>query len=142
MAITIKKITLWRSEVANRAGELARVLEPLAGSDLQVVMGYRYPGNQSKAAIEVYPVAGKKGIAAARGAGLAASSIPALLVEGDNRAGMGAAFARALADAQINMDFLVAQVIGKKYSAILGFENDADTRKAAAVIRKATAKKK
>jgi hypothetical protein len=142
MAITIKKITLWRSEVANRAGELARVLEPLADADLQVVMGYRYPGNQSKAAIEVYPVAGKKGIAAARGAGLAASSIPALLVEGDNRAGMGAAFARALADAQINMDFLVAQVIGKKYSAILGFENDADTRKAAAVIRKATAKKK
>ncbi len=144
MAVTIKRITLWRGEIENRAGELAAILKPLAhaGADLQVVMGYRYPGNQSKAAIEVYPVAGKKITAAAAAAGLAASSMPALLVEGDNRAGMGAAFARALADAGINMDFLVAQVTGKKYSAIFGFENDADTKKAAAVLKKAAAKKK
>lgn len=144
MAVTIKRITLWRSEIENRAGELARILEPLAsaGADLQVAMGYRYPGNQSKAAIEVYPVAGKKVAAAAASAGLAASAIPALLVEGDNRAGRGAALARALGDAGINIDFLVAQVVGKKYSAILGFETDADTRKAATVIKKAMAKKK
>lgn len=144
MTVKIKKITLWRSEIENRAGELTRILEPLAraGADLQVVMGYRYPGNESKAAIEVYPVAGKKITAAAVAAGLAASSIPALMVEGDNRPGMGAALARALADAGINIDFLVAQVTGKKYSAIFGFENDADTRKAAAVIKKAAKKKK
>ena len=40
------------------------------------------------------------------------------------------------------MDFLVAQVIGKKYSAVFGFESEADATKCAAIIRKATATKK
>jgi hypothetical protein len=67
MAVTVKKITLWRAEVANRPGILARALEPFAGAgtDLQVVMGYRFPGNESKAAIELCPVTGKKNAAAA-----------------------------------------------------------------------------
>lgn len=144
MAVTIKKITLWRSEVANQPGELARILEPLAqaGADLQVAMGYRYPGNESKAAIEVYPVAGKKATASAKAAGLAASAIPALLVEGANKPGRGAAFARAIADAGINLDFLVAQVIGKKYSAIFGFQSEADAQKAAALLEKVKPGKK
>src|SRR5437879_3595190 len=44
MAVTVKKVTLWRSEVENKTGVLANALEPLAkaGADLQVVMGYRY----------------------------------------------------------------------------------------------------
>lgn len=144
MAVTVKKVTLWRSEVENKPGILANVLEPLAnaGADLQVVMGYRYPGNESKAAIELYPVSGKKSTAAAQAAGLSASSIPTLLVEGDNKAGLGYAIAKAIADAGINMSFLVAQVMGKKYSAIFGFETDADAHKAATLIKKATASKK
>ena len=66
MAVTVKRITLWRAEVANTPGILARALEPFAGTgtDLQVVMGYRFPGNESKAAIELYPVTGKKNPAA------------------------------------------------------------------------------
>jgi hypothetical protein len=40
------------------------------------------------------------------------------------------------------MDFLVAQVVGRKYSAVFGFESDADATKCAAIIRKATAVKK
>lgn len=144
MAVTVKKVTLWRSEVENKPGILANVLEPLAnaGADLQVVMGYRYPGNESKAAIELYPVSGKKSTAAAQAAGLSASSIPTLLVEGDNKAGLGYAIAKAIADAGINMSFLVAQVMGNKYSAIFGFETDADAHKAATLIKKATASKK
>lgn len=78
MAVTVKKIALWRSEVENRPGVLAHTLEPLAsaGADLQVIMGYRYPGNESKAAIELYPVSGKKSAAAAQAAGLSSSPIP------------------------------------------------------------------
>src|SRR5262245_59118860 len=66
----------------------------------------------------------------------------ALLVEGDNRAGLGYATAQAIAGAGINMDFLLAQVVGRKYSAVFGFESDADATKCAAIIRKATASKK
>src|SRR5438552_939878 len=98
MGLTVKRITLWRAEVENRAGVLATTLEPLAqaGADLRLVMGYRFPQNPERSAIELYPVTGKRLAAAAQQAGLGeAKDIPCLLVEGDNRAGLGAAIARA-----------------------------------------------
>ena len=141
MAITLKKITLWRKETNNKPGALADTLAPLARArtDLQAVMGYRYPGDQGKAAIELHPVSGKKAIEAAQSAGLAASSIPTVLVQGDNRPGLGHAIAKALADAGINLSFVLAQVVGRKYAAVFGFENDSDAAKAIALIRKAAA---
>lgn len=144
MAVKVKRITLWRCEVENRVGALAQALDPFAGAGLglQLVMGYRYPGNSTKAAIELYPVSGKKGAAAARAAGLSATSIPTLLVEGDDRAGLGAAMSRAMADAGIDMSFLVAQVVGRKYSAVVGFESEADAAKAASLIKRAAGPRK
>lgn len=144
MAVKVKRITLWRKELENRAGTLAGTLEPLAkaGADLQIVMGYRYPGEGAKAAVELYPIANKKATAAAQGAGLMPSAIAAVLVEGDNRAGIGNRISQAIAEAGINLDFLVAQVIGRKYAAVIGFENEADADRATALIKKATAKKK
>jgi hypothetical protein len=138
MALRIKAITLWRRELENKPGALARTLEPLAsaGADLKVVMGYRQPGGEETAVVELYPVSGKRVTAAARAAGLTAASIPALLVEGDNRAGTAHAATRALADAGINLNFLLAQVIGNRYSAVLGFESDGDARRAASLIKK------
>jgi hypothetical protein len=144
MALTLKKIVLWRKEVNDRTGMLASALAPLAhaGTDVHVVMAYRFPHQDSKAAIELYPVTGKKSAAAAKEAGFSASDIPALLVEGDNRAGFGYTAAQAIANAGINLDFLVAQVVGKKYSAVFGFESAADAARCAAIIRKAGATKK
>jgi hypothetical protein len=141
MAITLKKITLWRKEVDNKPGALADTLALLAqaGTDLQAVMGYRYQGDQGKAAIELHPVSGKKAIEAARSAGLAASPIPTVLLQGDNRPGLGHTIAKALGDAGINLGFVLAQVVGRKYAAVFGFENDSDAAKAIALIRKATA---
>jgi hypothetical protein len=49
--------------------------------------------------IELYPVAGKKSVTAANEAGFSASAVPALLVEGNNRAGLGYATAQAIAHA-------------------------------------------
>ena len=144
MSVTVKHITLWRAEVENKPGVLARTLESLAaaGADLHVVMGYRFPGVGKKAAIEVYPVTAKKSVAAARAAGLGASAIPTLLVEGDNKPGLAHAVANAIGDAGINLGFLVAQVVGRRYSAIVGFENEADANNAAALIKKATMARK
>lgn len=144
MAVTVRKITLWRMEVENRPGVLAGILGPLAaaGANLQVVMAYRYPGNETRAAIEVYPVATKKVEVAAQAAGMSAVTIPTLLVQGDDRPGLGHAVGQAIADAGINVGFLVAQVIGRKHSTVIGFDGDEDARKAAALIRKALARKK
>jgi hypothetical protein len=139
MAVTVKKITLWRGEVENKPGALAGVLGPLAGAgvDLQIVMGYHYHGVANKAAIELFPVSGKKALTAARQAGLEVSSIPALLVEGDNRPGLGSAIAEAIAAAGINLGFLVAQVLGTKFSAVMGFEDEEAARKAVSLVKKA-----
>jgi hypothetical protein len=140
MVVTVKKITLWRSEVENKPGVLDKVLGPLAdaGADLQVVMGYRYHGHRNKAAIEVCPVSGKRVTTAARGARLSASAIPTLLVEGNNRPGLGHAIAQAIAEAGINVGFLVAQVIGARFSAVIGFDDEAESRKAVSLIKKVT----
>ena len=144
MAVTVKKITLWRKELENQSGTLAKTLEPLAGVgvDLQVVMGYRHPEGGTKAAVEIYPITGKKSAAKAQEAGLVASSIPALLVEGDNKPGLGHKIAKAISTAGINMAFLMALVIGKKYSSVIGFENEADATAAVTLIKKAVAAKK
>jgi len=144
MAITVKKATLWRKEVDNRPGILASTLDSLsqAGADLRVVMGYRYPGNESKGAIELHPVTGKKQKTAAQSAGLVPSSIPTLVVERDNRPGLGHGIAKAIGDAGINMNFVMALVVGRRYAAVFAFDNDADASKAASLTKKAAARTK
>jgi hypothetical protein len=136
MPITVRKILLWRREAPDAPGVGAATLEPFAkaGVDLKLVMGYRI--HDGKAAVEVWPVVGRKVVAAAQGAGLAAATIPALLVEGDDRPGLGHAFTKAIADAGISLSFLVAMVVGRKYSSVFGFGTEADAKAAAAILRK------
>jgi hypothetical protein len=144
MPVSVKEIELWRKELNNQPGTLAAALEPFAkaGADLQIVMGYRYPGEPAKAAVELYRIDGKKAARAAIEAGLSASAISAILVEGDNRPGLGYDIAKAIADAGINLDFLVAQVIGRMFSAVIGFETAAGKLSAIPLIKKAAATKK
>jgi len=144
MALSVKKIMLWRGEVDDKPGALARALAPLAaaGSNLRLVMGYRLGGSAGRAAVEMFPVTSKKAEAAASSAGLATVSTPALLVEGDDRPGLGHAITQAIADAGIDMGYVVAQVAGKRYSAVLGFSADADADKAVGLIKQASAAKR
>jgi hypothetical protein len=144
MAVTVKEITLWRREIENRPGMLADVLEPLAGAatDLQVVMAYRYPGDERRGAVELFPVSGKKATAAAESAGLARAAIPTVLVEGSNRSGIGFETTKAIAGAGINLAFVVSQVIGSKFSAVYGFDTESDLRKAVTLLKKVTSKRR
>ena len=141
MPLTVKRITLWRREVENQPGVLATTLEPLAaaGADLRLVMGYRFPEETARAAIELFPISGKKATAAAEAAGLTPFERPCLLVEGDDRPGFGAGLGRALADAGLNIVFLVAQVVGRRFSAVVGLESE-DAVAAATRAIKAAAK--
>jgi len=139
VAVSIRKVTLWRTEVEHRPGALADLLEPLAaaGADLQIVMGYRIPGHKGRAVIEVAPVGNRRVARAAAVGGLAPGGAPTLLVLGDNRPGLANRIARALAESGVSIAFLVAQVVGRRYSAVFGFENEADLDKAADRIRAA-----
>src|SRR5215471_9088708 len=137
MASQVKPITLWRREVENRPGALAETASPLAGvgANLQVLMGYRHPDG-SRATVELSPVTGKRATTAAQAAGLSPSGIPTLRLEGEDRAGIAHAIARSLADAGINIAFLMAQTVGKKFCAVVGFESEADAKKAVGLIKK------
>ncbi len=141
MAVTVKRVTVWRKETENQLGALAATLEPLAtaGADLKFVVGYATPELGNRAVIEVHPIAGRKASAVAQQAGLAAGGTATLLVEGDDRPGLGHHLSKVLAEAGINLRVVVAQAVGRKFSALFGFENDADCAKAASLIRKAAA---
>lgn len=143
MPVTVKRITLWRRDLENRPGTLATVLDPVAkaGADLQVAMGYRIPGQEDRAVIELAPVGTRKATAAAQQAGLSPSDIPTLVVQGDNRAGLGQELAQEMGNAGINMAFLVALVVGRRYAGVFGFESDEDARKAAEIIKRAARRK-
>ncbi len=138
MAVTVRRITLWRSEVENKPGMLAQTLKPLAdaGVSLQVVMAYRFPGEPTRGAIELSPVTGKKSQVAAQTAGLDRSSIPTLLAMGDDRPGLGSEIAEAIEGAGINISFMVVQVVGRRYSAVYGFETEEEAQIAANLIKK------
>jgi hypothetical protein len=131
MPIRVKKVVVWRTEVANQPGTMARALAPLAEQDLDLVIGYQ------GAVIDVAPVVGKRATAAAESAGFKPLPTSTILVEGENRPGLCFAAARALGDAGISMDSVVAQVVGKKFQALFGFTSDADAQRAASVIKKA-----
>lgn len=141
MAVTVKKAVLWRREVANRPGALAETLKPFAEArvNLQIVMGYSFPGHEDHAAVEVYPVSGQKGEKAAESAGLApAGKIACLVVQGDDRPGLGYKIADSLSAAGINISFVMVQVTGKKYLGIFGFESEQDAENAMPIIKRAS----
>lgn len=141
MPLSIKKLALWRGEIGNVPGTLGASLRPFAeaGSDLEVVMAYEKPGDPAGSVVELAPVSGVKATRAAESAGLAASSIPCLLVEGDNRPGLGHAIASALGGAGINIQFLVTLVAGKRYRTVLGFGEAVDLALVTKVVRSAAA---
>jgi hypothetical protein len=102
-------------------------------------MGYRLPGDRARAAIEIFPVTGARALSAAEAVGLTETAISVLHVEGDNRAGVGHAIAKALADAGINVDFLLAQVSGRRHTTVIGFDSREDADRAIPLIRGAAA---
>ncbi|MFO0973018.1 MAG: hypothetical protein U1A27_06215 [Phycisphaerae bacterium] len=139
MPVTVKRAILWRTETRNAPGMLARTLFPLAHTrqDLQIVIGYAYP-DKAMAAIEVYPIESRAAAAAASQAGLEQSNFPCLIVTGDNLPGLSYRITRGLSESGVNLNFFIAQVIGKKYTALFGFEAQSEADLAAQVIRKAT----
>ena len=132
MAVRIKRIRLWRTEVPSRPGALAEALEPLAqgNADLKVIRGRATPAAAGRLTIEVYAGEGAAGF----------SLVPSttVLLQGDNRPGLAYAVANAVAWAGIGVRDLDAEVVGMRYSAILTFNSEDDAEKAVAVIRKVT----
>jgi hypothetical protein len=144
MTVKITRVEIWQTEIQNKPGVLASTLQPLAErrADLKVVMKYSVPGRPSRATVEIFPGTGRRGALAAQAAGFSRSRTPVLLVEGPNRPGLAYAVANTIAWAGIDVRFLSAQVVGKRYSALLGFKTDEEARKARVLIRRVASGKK
>src|SRR5437879_11801186 len=112
LTLTVKQVKLWVYHGGDRKGLLADALEPLAaaGVHLQVVMAYRFPTELDRAAIEVFPIDGPTAEAEARRIGFVESDTPCLLVEGDDRRGLGARRARAIPPGKVSLAFTTAPV--------------------------------
>ena len=50
-----------------------------------------------------------------------------LLVEGDNRPGLGHTIAKAIGDAGINVTFVMPQLVGRRYSVLFGRSSTENT---------------
>lgn len=138
MAVKVKKAVLWKRDLENRPGTLAAALKPFADAkvNLQVVMGYAYPNERNRSALELYPVSAGKGESAAKSAGLAPmNQTSCLLVEGDDRVGLGYDMSSSLARAGVNISFAIIQVVGRKFLGIFGFDTDSAAAKGAEIIK-------
>lgn len=138
MAVTVRRATLWSTNTGNTPGALARTLSPLAesGVNLDLVMGFSHP-DKTQATIEVFPVEGSKDQRAARRTGFQKSGFPCVWVIGENQVGLGRGIAASLADAGINLNFFIAQVVRKEYVGMFSFEAESEADLAVKIIRKA-----
>lgn len=90
----------------------------------------------SEAAVEIYPITDAKGEKAAEAAGFKASKdVHALVVEGDDRAGLAYEFATEIGHAGLNINFSIFQVIDKKFSGVFGFPSEDAAIKAEELIK-------
>jgi hypothetical protein len=139
MSVKVKRATLWTINTANSPGMLASTLSPLADRavNLDLVMGYTHPDKQ-QATIEVFPLDRAQAKKAGRNAGFNKSAFPCVSVTGANKVGLGRHIAAALSDAGININFFIAQVVGKQYTGMFSFEAESEADLAVTIIRDAT----
>lgn len=138
MAVTVKRATLWTTHTSNTPGSLAASLSPLAEGNvnLDLVMGYSHP-DKAGATIEVFPVEGNGAQRSARRAGYQKSGFPCVWIMGQNRIGLGRQIASALAEAGININFFIAQVVRREYVGMFSFEANSEADLAVKIIREA-----
>ncbi len=137
MPYTINKVDVWAGDILNRSGMLARVVEALtnAGAQLEFMIARRV--NDKTSRVFLAPIKGAKQHRVASDVGLVrASGMHSLRIEGPDRAGLGAAITRAVADNGINLRGASAAAIGKKAVFYLAVESDQNLREATRVVRK------
>ncbi len=138
MAMKVTRVDVWTAEIEDRAGGLAKTLEPLAAAKagLECVIARRQPEKPGKGLVFVAPVKGTVVEAAAAKAGFHPSrTVPSLRVEGEDRPGLGQAISSAIAEAGVSMRGLSAMVLGTKFVGYVGFQSSDDMMKAEKALK-------
>ncbi len=138
MANKIMKVKVWSADIEDRCGATAEKLTGLseAGADLHFVLARRKPGNPAKGVLYVAPVNGREQEEAACQAGFApAEYFACLVVQGENKPGLGTRLLQALAKANLNLRGMSASVIGKQFTALIAFDNMSDADYGMTILR-------
>ncbi len=137
MPYTINKVVVWAGDIPNRPGTLADVLAGLTNAGVQLEFMIARRVNENTSRVFVAPIKGVKQQRAASNAGLVrASGMHSLRIEGPNRAGLGEALTRAVAEKGINLRGVSGAAIGRKATIYLGVESEKEMKEAMRVVRK------
>jgi hypothetical protein len=140
MAIKVSKADVWAVSIDDRAGGLARKLDPLAraGANLEMVLARRTPENPGQGMLFITPIKGGKATKAAQEVGMGKpDTIHSVRVEGGDKPGLGAKIAAALGDAGISIRGMSGVAIGKKFVSFIACDSADDQARAIAALKKA-----
>jgi hypothetical protein len=135
MADVIKRVTYYYTEVQNRPGAGARVMDALRASKVNLVAYTGFPSSTRRAQLDFVPANQRAFVAAARKANIKlVGPKTAFLIQGSDRVGAVAEVLDKLAAAGINVVAMDAVAAGRRrYGAIL-WVKPRDVQRAAQVL--------
>lgn len=139
MKLSASSTVIWATQIEDRPSGLAAKLAPLlaVGANPQFILARRAPESPGKGVLFVAPLEGVKQCRTAVNNGfLRTNSLHALRVEGTDKPGVAALLTQAIGDAGINLRGFSASVVGKKFVAILAFDDSDDLKAALKLVKK------
>lgn len=139
MRADIKRVDVWVAGVKDRPGALAKKLEALAkaGARLEFLLARRRPEKPGQGVVFAAPIRTGKQSAAAKKAGFKKTkALFALRLTAADKTGLGAAIAKKIAGAGINIRGLSAVAVGKRAVFYFAFDGAADVNKAARNLKR------
>ncbi len=133
MDFHLDRVQVWSTEIADRAGGAASVLEPLAesGANLEFILSRRLPSKPGYGELFVAPITGPSQTRAAHGVNLHhANDMVLLRIRGSDRPGVGHHLASCLASAGINLRSLTMAAIENRFVAYVACDSAEDTARA------------
>ena len=131
--MTVRKVVAFTAEVQDQPGVLAEMAQPIADAGINILALYGGPKGEGKAVVCCVPDDPAKLRALAAEGGVAVQEHEHLLVEGDDRPGVGASVARKLAGAGVNIQAIIGTTTGGKFLLCIRVAPE-DIDKAAAAI--------
>jgi hypothetical protein len=122
-------MSVFTADLKNQPGELARLCEAMAGSDINLVLSAMARGDGGTVVFIADDEASAQAVL--QDAGIGYTMRPALTIRMENQPGIGAATFRKLADAGVNADLLLpVRVSDDLFFAVICVDDENKARQA------------
>ncbi len=136
---TIKKFSIWSTEIDDVAGATTGLYKILAdaGADIEFSLSRPLGDRPGKAILFLAPIKGKEQEEAARQADIVLRpDVVGVQVQGPNRVGGNFRLTAALAHEDLTIRALVTTVDGDRFTTVFAFKNNSDADRAIKVLHK------